>query len=81
VRLTIGPPRTYAQVARSKQSAQTIADDLRRAVIGLGAPAGPIQAAPDAVPDAAPDADLIFLRTLDQGNPFALARGEGVRAR
>jgi 1-acyl-sn-glycerol-3-phosphate acyltransferase len=36
VRLTFGPPRTYAQVERCKQSAQAIADDLRRAVLDLG---------------------------------------------
>jgi hypothetical protein len=36
VRLTFGPPRAYEHVARGKQSAQMIADDLRRAVLELG---------------------------------------------
>ena len=36
VRLTFGPPRTYAHVVRGKHSAQRIADDLRRAVLELG---------------------------------------------
>jgi 1-acyl-sn-glycerol-3-phosphate acyltransferase len=36
VRLTFGPPRTYAHVMRCKPSAQAIADDLRRAVLDLG---------------------------------------------
>jgi 1-acyl-sn-glycerol-3-phosphate acyltransferase len=35
VRLSFGPPRTYAQFDRGKQSAQMIADDLHRAVLQL----------------------------------------------
>ena len=34
--LAFGPPRLYAHVQRGKQSAQWIADDLRRAVLELG---------------------------------------------
>ena len=61
VTLTIGPPRTYAHVERSKQSARMIADDLRRAVLALGSS----RAASSDAPDAAQYTDLMFLRTLD----------------
>ena len=75
VTLTIGPPRTYAHVERSKQSAQMIADDLRRAVIAVGSSS----AASSDAPEAAPYANLMFLRTLDQRNLFAFAQKDGDR--